>query len=114
MNNVTLRGRLTADPEMRTYMMKDGSTGTVAAFTLAVPDRTARRDENNNFPADFIRCSCFGKNAEVMESFAMKGTEILITAGGAVLFCALLMIGSLLDDIRRELKEITNQLKRLK
>lgn len=81
MNNVTLRGRLTADPEMRTYMMKDGSTGTVAAFTLAVPDRTARRDENNNFPADFIRCSCFGKNAEVMESFAMKGTEILITAG---------------------------------
>lgn len=27
--------------------------------------------------------------------------EILITAGGAVLFCALLVIGSLLDDIRR-------------
>lgn len=81
MNNVTLRGRLTADPEIRNYMLKDGSTGTVAAFTLAVPDRTAKRDENNNFPADFIRCSCFGKNAEVMESFAMKGTEILITAG---------------------------------
>lgn len=40
--------------------------------------------------------------------------EILITAGGAVLFCALLVIWSLLDDIRRELKEITNQLKRLK
>ena len=40
--------------------------------------------------------------------------EILITAGCAVLFCALLVIGSLLDDIRRELKEITNQLKRLK
>ena len=40
--------------------------------------------------------------------------EILITAGGAVLFCELLVIGSLLDDIRRELKEITNQLKRLK
>ena len=40
--------------------------------------------------------------------------EILITAGGAALFCALLVIGSLLDDIRRELKEIINQLKRLK
>ena len=81
MNSVQLRGRLTADPEIKNFMMKDESTGTVAAFTLAVPDRTAKRDENNNFPADFIRCSCFGKNAEVMESFAMKGTEILITAG---------------------------------
>lgn len=81
MNSVQLRGRLVADPEVRTYMMKDGSTGTVAAFTLAVPDRTAKRDENNNFPADFIRCCSFGKNAEVIESFAAKGTEILITAG---------------------------------
>ena len=65
MNNVTLRGRLTADPEIRNYMMKDGSTGTVAAFTLAVPDRTAKRDENGNFQAYFIRCSSFGKNAEI-------------------------------------------------
>ena len=81
MESVQLRGRLTADTEIKNFVMKDGSTGTVATFTLAVPDRTAKRDENNNFPADFIRCSCFGKNAEVMESFAMKGTEILITAG---------------------------------
>ena len=61
--------------------MKDGSTGTVAAFTLAVPDRTAKRDENGNFQAYFIRCSSFGKNAEIIEAFSMKGTEILITAG---------------------------------
>ena len=81
MNNVTLRGRLTAEPEIRNYMMKDGITGTVAAFTLAVPDRTAKRDENGNFQADFIRCCSFGKNAEIIEAFSMKGTEILITAG---------------------------------
>ena len=81
MNSVQLRGRLTADPEIRNYMMKDGSTGTVAAFTLAVPDRTAKKDENGNFQADFIRCSCFGRNAEIIEAFSMKGTEILITAG---------------------------------
>ena len=55
MNSVQLRGRLTADPEIKNFMMKDGSTGTVAAFTLAVPDRTAKRDENGNFQADFIR-----------------------------------------------------------
>ena len=81
MNSVQLRGRLTADPEIRNYMMKDGSTGTVAAFTLAVPDRTAKKDENGNFQADFIRCSCFGRNAEIIQAFSMKGTEILITAG---------------------------------
>ena len=80
-NNVILRGRLTADPEIKNYMMKDGSTGTVADFTLAVPDRTAKRDENGNFQADFIRCSCFGRNAEIIQAFSMKGTEILITAG---------------------------------
>ena len=79
MNQVNLRGRLTAEPEIRTYPLKDGGMGTVAAFTLAVPDRTGKRDEHNNFPADFIRCSCFGKNAEVIESFAMKGTELLVT-----------------------------------
>ena len=80
MNHVNLRGRLTADPEIRNYVQKDVATGTVASFTLAVPDRTAKRDEHNNFPADFIRCSCFGKNAEVMEAFSVKGTEIIISS----------------------------------
>ena len=79
MNQVNLRGRLTAEPEIRTYPLKDGGMGTVAAFTLAVPDRTGKRDEHNNFPADFIRCSCFGKHADIMESFSTKGTELLVT-----------------------------------
>ena len=81
MNQVNLRGRLTANPDIRNFVQKDGSTGTIAAFTLAVPDRNSKRDESGNFQADFIRCSSFGRNAEVIESFAAKGTEILITAG---------------------------------
>lgn len=79
MNQVNLRGRMTANPEIRYYQQKDGSTGTVAAFTLAVPDRNSKRDENGNFNADFIRCSVFGKQAEIIESFAIKGTELLVT-----------------------------------
>ena len=79
MNQVNLRGRLVAEADIRTYPLKDGGMGTVAAFTLAVPDRTGKRDEHNNFPADFIRCSCFGKHADIMESFSMKGTELLVT-----------------------------------
>lgn len=81
MNNVSLRGRLTNDPEIRTYMMKDATTGSIASFVLAVPDRNAKRDADGNFPADFIRCSAFGKNAEVVEAYAIKGTELIITAG---------------------------------
>ena len=79
MNQVNLRGRLTANPDIRNFVQKDGSTGTIAAFTLAVPDRNSKRDENGNFPADFIRCSVFGKQAEIIESFAVKGTELLVT-----------------------------------
>lgn len=74
MNQVTLRGRLTADPEIR--YTKDGDS--VASFSLAVPDRMMKKDKDGNFPADFIRCVCFGKEAEVLESFAIKGTELLI------------------------------------
>lgn len=79
MNQVNLRGRLTANPDIRNFVQKDGSTGTIAAFTLAVPDRNSKRDESGNFQADFIRCSSFGRNAEVIESFAVKGTELLVS-----------------------------------
>lgn len=79
MNHVSLRGRLAAEIETHNYVAKDGSTGVVVAFTLAVPDRTAKKNADGNFPADFIRCSAFGKNAEVLEAYCTKGTEILIT-----------------------------------
>lgn len=79
MNQVNIRGRIVANPDIRNFVQKDGSTGTIAAFTLAVPDRNSKRDENGNFPADFIRCSVFGKQAEIIKSFAVKGTELLVS-----------------------------------
>lgn len=75
MNQVILRGRLTADPEIR--YTKDGDS--VAGFSLAVPDRMMKKDKDGNFPADFIRCVAFSKEAQVIESFAIKGTELLVT-----------------------------------
>ena len=77
MNQVILRGRLTTNPEIR--YTKDGDA--VASFSLAVPDRMGKKDKDGNFPADFIRCCAFNKEAEVIESFAIQGTEILITNG---------------------------------
>ena len=77
MNQVILRGRLTTNPVIR--YSKDGSP--VASFSIAVPDRMAQKDRDGNFPVDFIKCCAFGKEAEVLESYAIQGTEILITMG---------------------------------
>ena len=67
MNNVTLIGRLTADPEIR-----DAKDTTVARFTLAV-DRIGSEE------ADFIRCVAFGKSAEFVDDYFTKGLRVGVT-----------------------------------
>lgn len=65
MNNVTLVGRLTRDPER----FGEGDKR-VARFTLAV-DRVGR--DNG---ADFIQCVAFQKTADVLMQFITKGARI--------------------------------------
>lgn len=65
MNQVTLIGRLTKDPDIR-----QTNDTTVARYTLAV-DR--KKDE-----ADFISCVAFGKSAEFAGNYLHKGTKIAI------------------------------------
>lgn len=67
-NNVTLVGRLTKDPELR---YTANGTG-VATFTLAI---------NRNFTnqagereADFVQCVIWRKPAETLANYARKGT----------------------------------------
>ena len=64
MNNVSLIGRLTADPEIR-----DAKETTVARFSLAV-DRLGSEE------ADFIRCVAFGRAAEFVEDYFRKGIRV--------------------------------------
>lgn len=66
MNNVSLIGRLTADPEIRSD--KKGELE-IARFTLAV-DRVGSEE------ADFIRCVAFGKSAEFVEDYFQKGLRV--------------------------------------
>lgn len=69
-NRVTLIGRLTRDPELRTT-----SNGiAVATFTLAV-DRnfTNSRGERD---ADFINCVVWRKPAEILCNYTSKGSQI--------------------------------------
>lgn len=74
MNTVQLRGRFTKKPE--TAYSKDGAC--VVSACLAVPDRLAKKDAEGHYPADFIRLAAFGKEAEVLDAFAEKGTEVLV------------------------------------
>ena len=68
MNSVILTGRLTADVELR-FANNENQTA-YCYVNLAV---TREFDRDN---ADFIRCKVFGKNAEVLEEYAGKGSLI--------------------------------------
>lgn len=69
MNNLTLIGRLTKDPELR-----QSNTGTpVVKFTIAVPKRFKKENQPD---ADFIPCTAFGKTAEIISQYFTKGRQI--------------------------------------
>lgn len=69
MNKVVLIGRLTKDPELR---FAPGSGTAVCRFTLAV-NRQFKKDET-----DFISCVAFGKTAETISQYVMKGQQFAI------------------------------------
>ena len=68
MNKVMLTGRLVRDPEL-----KEHGENKVTKFSLAVT-RQFKRDE-----ADFINCVAFGKTAETMAQYLLKGSQIGVT-----------------------------------
>lgn len=71
MNKITLFGRLTRDPELRT--IQGEKPVDVARFILAV-DRAFRKGE-----ADFIPCEVYGKRAKTICQYFRKGSRILLT-----------------------------------
>ena len=71
-NNVTLTGRLTRDPDVR---YTDSGTS-IARFTLAV-DRRFKRDGEQT--ADFISCVAFGRTAEFIEKYFCQGMKLELT-----------------------------------
>ncbi len=75
MNNVTLIGRLTKDPELR-YLPESGTP--VSNFTLAVDkglskEKKQELDSKNQPTADFIRIIAWGKIAENAANYLRKG-----------------------------------------
>ena len=70
MNKVILIGRTVADPELR---YAAGSGTAVCKFTLAIT-RQFKKDET-----DFIKCVAFGKIAETIAQYVLKGRQVAIT-----------------------------------
>ena len=50
----------------------------IARYTLAVDRRFNRNNDDGN-NADFIPCICFGKSAEFVEKYLLKGTKMAVT-----------------------------------
>lgn len=81
MNNVSLMGRLTRDPEVR-YSANTQMAN--ARFVVAVNRKLSKEKrqeaENNGYPtADFISCMAWGKTAENIANYFHKGNRIAIT-----------------------------------
>ena len=75
MNNHTIHGRLVRDPELTPRKNSDSSDR--VNFTVAVDRRYG--DET-----DFFDCVCFGKRAEVIQKYFVKGQEIIVWGEGQI------------------------------
>lgn len=74
MNKVMVIGRTTSDIELKTT-----STGkAVCNFTLAVPRKWGKKDENGKTITDFLRCQAWNKSAEILNQYAPKGKQIAV------------------------------------
>ena len=69
-NNVTLIGRATKDPDLR----YTASGTAVATFTLAV--NRNYKNQNGDREADFINCVIWRKPAETFANYVRKGTLV--------------------------------------
>lgn len=69
-NQIVIYGRLTANPELR--QTQNGSE--VCSFTVAI-DRP--KTQNGTQIADFIKCNCWGKTADLVARYFSKGKPIM-------------------------------------
>jgi single-strand DNA-binding protein len=70
MNTVTLTGRLTADPELRST-----SNGSVASLRLAV--QRPRKDGEDQ-GADYVDITVFGRQADTCSQYLARGRKVAI------------------------------------
>ena len=70
MNHVTLKGRISREPEIKTT-----ASGTQFARLSIAVDKYAKAGEQRQ--ADFINCTAWGQTAQFLAKYFTKGKEIL-------------------------------------
>lgn len=73
-NRIILIGNLTRDPQM-SYLP---SQTAVVEFGLAVNHRWRSQDGQQREQVCFIDCRCYGKSAETIHQYVVKGNPILV------------------------------------
>lgn len=73
MNNISLIGRLTANPELKNT--QNGNS--VTSFTLAVERAFSSKDQERQ--TDFINCVAWRQTAEFVAKYFSKGIRIALT-----------------------------------
>ena len=72
LNNVSLVGRFTKDPELKVL-----GENTVANFTVAINRNFKNKDGERD--ADFIQCQAWNKQAEFIGAYLTKGQLVSVT-----------------------------------
>jgi len=75
MNKFTLSGYLIKNPEKK--CSSSSADQIYTNFTLAAEDRFKRKD-NGERETDLFNCVAFGKTAEFVANYAVKGTRLLV------------------------------------
>jgi len=73
-NRIVLVGNLTRDPQLK-YLP---SQMAVVEFGMAVNHKFKTRDGQERDEVLFIDCSCFGKGAEIINTYCQKGKQLLV------------------------------------
>lgn len=77
MNNTTLLGRLTRDPELKYTQSGTAVTRITVAVDRGLSKEKRQAAQANNQPtADFINCTGWGKTAELISNYFSKGNQI--------------------------------------
>lgn len=77
MNNVSLLGRLTRDPELKYTQSGTAVTRITVAVDRGLSKEKKQAAQANNQPtADFINCTGWGKTAELISNYFSKGNQI--------------------------------------
>lgn len=79
LNQVTLFGRLTKDPDLRYSQSGMANVYITIAVDRGMSKEKRQEAQANNQPtADFIACKAFGKTAEMLGNYFHKGNRILV------------------------------------